>query len=177
MATTSSSNPRRASERPTPGVPLHARLSRIEVAQRCALCSAFVSHVRMAFARLWRGSFESRKTPANQALFRTRTGDPLLTMEVPRRYWRARPGTRDHVSPANRLFAPCLACPRVPERAQPDVPVSYPWSVVCSQNRRIRAPTGVVCSSVEAAGATRAPAMLYRESAVSPSASIRVRRV
>jgi hypothetical protein len=31
-------------------------------------------------------------------------GDPLLTMEVPRRYWRARPGIRGHVSPTNSTF-------------------------------------------------------------------------
>src|SRR5512132_2952317 len=57
-------------------------------------------------------------------------------MEVPRRYSRARPDTHGHVFPANRPFALCLECPRVPACAQPDVPVSYPRLVVCSQNRR-----------------------------------------
>jgi len=33
---------------------------------------------------------------------------------------------RGHVFPANRNLERCLACPRVPARAQPDVPVSYP---------------------------------------------------
>ena len=46
-------------------------------------------------------------------------GDPLLTMEVLGRYWRARPGIRDHVSPANHVFATCLQCPRVPGLAYP----------------------------------------------------------
>jgi hypothetical protein len=69
-----------------------------------------------------------------QALWRTRTADPLLTMEVQGRYWRARPGTRGHVFPANRAFEMCLPCPRMPARAQPDVPVSYPRSVVCFLN-------------------------------------------
>jgi hypothetical protein len=39
---------------------------------------------------------------------------PLVTMEVPRRSWRSPAATRDHVSPANRPIAACLACPRVP---------------------------------------------------------------
>jgi hypothetical protein len=47
-------------------------------------------------------------------------------MEVPRQYWRAWPGIRDRFSPANRAVEACLACPRVPSRAQADVPVSYP---------------------------------------------------
>jgi hypothetical protein len=58
----------------------------------------------------------------------------FLTMEVKGWYWRARPGTRDHVSPANLPFAACLPCTRVPARAQADVPVSYPRLVACSQN-------------------------------------------
>jgi len=40
----------------------------------------------------------------------------FLTMEVCRRYWRARPGTRGHVFPANRAsrcVASVRACPRV----------------------------------------------------------------
>jgi hypothetical protein len=65
-----------------------------------------------------------------------RAGDLLLTMEVLRRYWRARPGTRDHVFAANRAFGPWLACPRVPARAQADVPVSYPRRVVYLRNRQ-----------------------------------------
>jgi hypothetical protein len=47
-------------------------------------------------------------------------------MEVPRQYWRAWPGIRDRFSPANRAVEACLAAPRVPSRAQADVPVSYP---------------------------------------------------
>jgi len=47
-------------------------------------------------------------------------------MEVPKQYWRAWPGIRDRFSPANRAVEACLACPRVPSRAQADVPVSYP---------------------------------------------------
>src|SRR5205823_4671202 len=69
---------------------------------------------------------------------RTRTVDPLLTMEVPGRYWRTQPGIRDHVFPANRQFEMCPQCPRVSARAQADVPVSYPQRVVCSQNAQRR---------------------------------------
>jgi hypothetical protein len=65
--------------------------------------------------------------------------DHLLTMEVPGGYWRTRPGTRDHVFPANRTFTLCLACPRVHARAQADVPVSYPQLVVCLSNKQRRA--------------------------------------
>jgi hypothetical protein len=72
-----------------------------------------------------------------RALFRTRTGDPLLTMEVWTRYWRARPCTHGHVFPANRNFQVCRACPRVPARAQSDVPVSYPRRVVSLINRQL----------------------------------------
>jgi hypothetical protein len=61
---------------------------------------------------------------------RTRTVDPLLTMEVPMRYWRTRPGTRGQVCPANCPFSLCLECPRVPARVQTDVPVWYPRGVV-----------------------------------------------
>jgi hypothetical protein len=52
---------------------------------------------------------------------------------------RALPDTRGHVLPANRVFEACLQCPRVPERAQVDVPVSYLRTVVCSQNTQRRA--------------------------------------
>jgi hypothetical protein len=56
---------------------------------------------------------ESLICRAFEALFRTRTGDPLLTMEVLRRYGRTRAGTREHVCPANRPFSVCRQCPRV----------------------------------------------------------------
>jgi hypothetical protein len=69
-----------------------------------------------------------------EALWRTRTADPLLTMEVPERYGRTRPGTRDHVSPANRPVVACRPCPRVPARAQAGVPVSYPRGVDSLEN-------------------------------------------
>ena len=54
----------------------------------------------------------------------------------PSGYWRASPDTRGHVLPANRPFSACLTRPRVPARAQSDVPVSYPRGVVCSSNRK-----------------------------------------
>ena len=57
-------------------------------------------------------------------------------MEVPGQYWRTRPGTCGHVFPANRAFTLCRECPRVPARARPDVPVSYPRSVVYSGTER-----------------------------------------
>ena len=47
-----------------------------------------------------------------------------------------RPGARDHVLPANRLLGLCHWCPRVPARAQSDVPVSYPRAVVFLSNRQ-----------------------------------------
>jgi len=37
-------------------------------------------------------------------------------------------------TPANASFEPCLPCPRVPARAQADVPVSYPRAVVSFSN-------------------------------------------
>jgi hypothetical protein len=49
-----------------------------------------------------------------------------------RRYWRARPLTRDHVFPANGRLEVSRACTHVPARAQGDVPVSYPRLVACS---------------------------------------------
>jgi hypothetical protein len=61
----------------------------------------------------------------------------FLTMEVLGWYWRARPGTRGHVCPANRTFAACRPCPRMPARAQADVPVSYPRAVVYFPNRQL----------------------------------------
>ena len=42
----------------------------------------------------------------------------------------------EHVCPANRDFAACRSCPRVPGRARSRVPVSYPRCVVCSLNGR-----------------------------------------
>lgn len=67
-----------------------------------------------------------------EALFRTRTGDPLLTMEVQRRYRRTRAVTRGQVCPANKPLAVCGLCPRVTARVLADVPVSYLRPVVCS---------------------------------------------
>jgi hypothetical protein len=61
---------------------------------------------------------------------------PLLTMEVSGRYWRARPGTRDHVFAANWRFMAYRTCPRVPARGQADVPVSYRGLFSVSQNTR-----------------------------------------
>jgi hypothetical protein len=43
----------------------------------------------------------------------------FLTMEVLGRYWRARPDTHGHSFPANRPFALCLECPRVPNLLYP----------------------------------------------------------
>jgi hypothetical protein len=57
-------------------------------------------------------------------------------MEVLGRYWRTRQGTCGHVFPAIAAFTPCPECPRVPARAQPDVPVWYPRLVVCLQNEQ-----------------------------------------
>jgi hypothetical protein len=97
--------------------------------------------IKSSIGTAYRRSRKSRRTKSAdlrrffRALFRTRTGDPLLTMEVSGRYWRARPGTRDHVVPANSRFAPCRSCPRVPARALADVPVSYPRAVVYFLNR------------------------------------------
>jgi hypothetical protein len=62
-------------------------------------------------------------TPSLPWRFRGGTGGPRL-------------GTRGHVLPANRASEPCLSCPRVPGRAQADVPVSYPRRVVYLQNRQ-----------------------------------------
>ena len=62
---------------------------------------------------------------------------PPPSMEVQERYWRARPGTRGHVSPANRAVAVRLSCPPVPARAQADVPVSYPRAGYRLANRQL----------------------------------------
>jgi hypothetical protein len=66
-----------------------------------------------------------------------------LEPSTPSLPWRFRGGTGGHrralaitFLAANRAFAACLACPRVPARARADVPVSYPRRVVCSRNRR-----------------------------------------
>jgi hypothetical protein len=58
----------------------------------------------------------------------------FLTMEVQGGYGRARPGDRDHVFTANRLFEECQPCTRVPARARSHVPVSYLRLVAQLQN-------------------------------------------
>ena len=59
-------------------------------------------------------------------------------MEVLGRYSRARPGTCDHVSPANRALVACSPGPRIPASARSDVPVSYPRVVAELQDRQRR---------------------------------------
>jgi hypothetical protein len=112
--------------------------------------------LRPAFPALREGDLEGWWTFVD---VETANRRPLLTMEVPRRYWRTRPGTRGHVSPANHTFAACLRCPRVPVLAQADVPVSYPRCVVCSQNtnatRRIEFKCRPRCSRAERTRRTR----------------------
>src|SRR6266480_4795166 len=54
-------------------------------------------------------------------------------MEVSERNRRTRPDVGGHVVPANQPFESWLWCSRVSACAQPDVPVSYPRTVVCSQ--------------------------------------------
>ena len=58
----------------------------------------------------------------------------LLTMEVLEWYWRARPSIAVHVVPANLAFESRLSWSHVSACAQPVVPVSYPRTVVSSQN-------------------------------------------
>ncbi len=71
---------------------------------------------------LTEGVIAAHKTPANEALLRTRTADPLLTMEVQARDWRPRPGPCGHVSPGNLPLSPvpsARACPHVPNPMYP----------------------------------------------------------
>jgi hypothetical protein len=69
-------------------------------------------------------------------------------MEVPGRYTRSREVTRGHDLPANPRLAHIKSLPRVPLRALPDVPVSYPRAVVSSQNRQLSLTLGVSRSKV-----------------------------
>jgi hypothetical protein len=70
----------------------------------------------------------------NKALFRTRTGDPLLTMEVPRRHARTRAITRDTVSPANRAVGEGGDASRDVARVVSDVSVLCPREVDGADN-------------------------------------------
>jgi integrase len=74
----------------------------------------------------------SRRKP--EALFRTRTGDPLLTMEVPRRHARTRAVIRDIVSPGNRTDPAAKPAPRYVARVVSDVSVLCPLVVVHTGN-------------------------------------------
>ena len=66
-------------------------------------------------------------------------------MEVLGRYSRARPGTCDHVSPANRALVACSPRPRIPASARSDVPVWYP-PVVAELQKQATARSVVVVS-------------------------------
>jgi hypothetical protein len=70
-----------------------------------------------------------------EALFRTRTGDPLLTMEVLERHARTRAITRDTLSPANHTVRRTGGASRDVARVVSDVSVLCPRPVVCSYNR------------------------------------------
>ena len=60
-----------------------------------------------------------------EALFRTRTGDPLLTIQVLRREARVRAGLRGHENRANRGDLTTTRDPRVDARGRADVRTTF----------------------------------------------------
>ena len=61
-----------------------------------------------------------------QALWRTRTADPLLTMEVQGREARPTAGTRGHEVPAYRHLPEARARPHLPAVGRENVPPMFP---------------------------------------------------
>ena len=73
------------------------------------------------------GPHRSVKNPTNcrQALCRTRTDDPFLTMEPSGRHERAREGTNGQVPPALDGFRPTRSCPIMVTVAHPELRQGY----------------------------------------------------
>jgi hypothetical protein len=84
------------------------------------------------------GTDSSQSRSQIEALFRIRTGDPLLTMEVSRRHARPHAITRDTVSPANRAVAGSGHASRDVARVVSDVSVLCPRVVVFICHRGVR---------------------------------------
>src|SRR4029453_975285 len=83
-------------------------------------CSAGSAPANVHGGRWWtlRGRQKVREPPAETTQLAAKQAEtqspltgsnrrPLLTMEVPRRYWRGPPGTRGLLSSANRTFPAC----------------------------------------------------------------------
>jgi hypothetical protein len=128
----------RVDDRPERGSRSAGRQSRLFKPKSASACE---HHANQRIAREYRpchpfGSSTTRLrnwaicSSFPEALFRTRTLDPLLTMEVSERHGRARAITRDTLSPANRTVAGSPDASRDVACVVSDVSVLCPRTVV-----------------------------------------------